>query len=103
MSDWHKLLSEAVAASSPAAVARSLKISRCSVVLLLHGKYPANTARMEQRIMRKFGAVVCPVRQEQVNIAHCAENRRASMPTSSPDALRQWRQCQQCREFLKGV
>lgn len=92
---WRELLKEAVARSSRAAVARELGVSRPSVSMLLAGKYPGNTERMEKRILSAFGRK-CPVYGGNVTREQCAMRKMAIMPTSNPLALSKWRECQHC-------
>lgn len=93
--DWLTLLAEAAQASSKAAVARELGVSRPSVSLLLSGRYPGNTNRMAARVLDRYARVDCPHTGKSVTPEHC---RRlcGPVPTSSPAALRQWRACQAC-------
>lgn len=93
--DWLELLSEAVNASSRAAVAKELGVSRPSVSLLLSGTYPGNTNRMAARIMERYARVDCPHTGKSVTPEHC-RRFTGQVPSSSPAALRQWRACRAC-------
>lgn len=99
---WQQILDDAVAGSSVTAVAARLGVSRSSVSLLLSGKYPGNTERMAARIIETYGQLKqCPL-YGKVNDAFCAERQAAPMPTSSPWALRRWRECRNCAKKHKG-
>ena len=89
------LLESAVASSSVTAVARRLGVARSSLSLVINGKYPGGTGKMEQRIMEILGQP-CPVYGGTRGPEACDSRRAASMPTSNPYALRQWRECQHC-------
>ena len=82
------LLESAVASSSVTAVARRLGVARSSLSLVINGKYPGGTGKMEQRIMEILGQP-CPVYGGTRGPEACASRRAASMPTSNPYALRQ--------------
>lgn len=96
--NWRQILDDAVAGSSVTAVAARLGVSRTSVSLLMSGKYPGGTERMEARIVEVYGPMrACPVYGGKVNDGICAERKAAPMPTSSPYALRRWRECKTCK------
>lgn len=97
MSDWLALLRRAVEAGSRADAARELGVSRSSVSLLLNGRYPGGTERMEARIRERYSKRTCPHTGRGVTASDCAA-RAGDMPTSSPAALRQWRACQTCEQ-----
>lgn len=97
--NWRQILEDAVAGSSVTAAAARLGVSRTSVSLLLNGKYPGNTERMAARVMEVYGPMRdCPVYGGKVNDAICTERKAQPMPTSSPWALRRWRECRACGE-----
>lgn len=93
--DWWELLHKAVEATNCAEVARELGVSRTAVSLLVNGKYAGDTRRMAERIRMRFGRTLCPCTGRRMSAAECRETA-ATMPTSSPGALRLWRACQQC-------
>lgn len=92
------ILEAAIAASSVTAVARRLGVARSSLSLLRNGHYPGNTARMERRIVDILGAA-CPVYGGPRTAESCERRRAEPLPTSSPYALRRWRECQQCQQY----
>ena len=96
------LLESAVASSSVTAVARRLGVARSSLSLVINGKYPGGTGKMEQRIMEILGQP-CPVYGGTRGPEACASRRAASMPTSNPYALRQWRECQHLESCAMSI
>ena len=97
-SECAALLEAAITASSVTAVARRLGVARSSLSLLRNGHYPGGTARMERRIVAVLGAA-CPVYGGHPTAQICRTRRASPMPTSSPYALRRWRECQQCQQY----
>lgn len=93
--NWQELLHKAVKATNCAEVARELGVSRTAVSLLINGKYAGDTRRMAERILNRFGRTLCPCTGRRMSVAECRQTA-ATMPTSSPGALRLWRACQQC-------
>ena len=79
-----------------ASVAERVGLSRTAVSLLLDGKYPASTARVEQKIFAALGRVQCPHLAVEISSAECAIYHGVDAPTSSPLAMRHWRACQEC-------
>lgn len=95
MEHWLELLKARAEATSKAAVALELGVSRTAVSLVLAGKYPGKTDRMRERVLEMLSRVRCPYSGGMVSPADCAE-MAGKMPTSSPGALRWWRRCQRC-------
>lgn len=96
MSEWKTLLEREVAATSCAAVARKLAVSRTAVSLALRGKYPGGTACMAKRVLEHFDTVSCPLAETPVTRAACTQRQADPMPTSSPAALEAWLTCKRC-------
>lgn len=96
MSDWKTLLSEAVAATSCATVAREIGMSRTAVSLALRGKYPGGTERMARRVVDRYDGVCCPLGEHPITRTACAVRQTEPMPTSCPAALEQWITCKRC-------
>lgn len=95
MDDWLTILRAQAAASSRQAVADALGVSRTAISLILNGKYPGRANNMAARVLDVFSRFLCPHSGQMVSQAECAQ-RAATMPTSSPGALRWWRVCQTC-------
>ena len=86
--DWLSLLRARVAEIGVSATARELGVSHGSVSTLIHEKYPGDTWRMADRVMKRYNG-------EMVSYHDCARYA-GKVPTSSPAALRRWRACQKC-------
>jgi hypothetical protein len=95
---WLQLLRQAVEAegSSITTVAAKLGVSRTSISLVLAGKYPAKTDKIEARVLDIYARLICPHTLVEIRHAECRETAAAATPTSSPQAMRQWRACQSC-------
>lgn len=93
---WLKLLTDAVEKSSKQAVADDLGISRTAISLVMNGKYPASTDKIEALVMALYSRVDCPHLGESIAITQCKRHHSEKAPTSSPRAMRLWRACQTC-------
>jgi hypothetical protein len=96
MSDWLELLKKAVADTSITAVADKLDVSRTTISLVLSGKYPAKTDRIAAKVLDTFARLTCPHTGVEITHADCRATSSGAVPTSSPQAMRQWRACQDC-------
>ena len=100
---WLQLLAMQVEAKGNAAeVARELSLSPATVSLVLAGKYPAATAKIEKRVMAIYGhngKVNCPV-AGNIEPGRCATNwERAKMigvKVSNPAKIRLYKTCLKC-------
>ncbi|MEW5905134.1 MAG: helix-turn-helix transcriptional regulator [Pseudomonadota bacterium] len=94
---WLQLLKQAVNdTNSHQSVADKLGISRASVSLAARGKYPAKTDKLEAKVLDVYSRVTCPHTGNEITHVECRTTSTASTPTSSPQAMRQWRACQSC-------
>lgn len=96
---WLELLRKAVESpgASQGSVAKALGYGSGTVVsLVLAGKYPAKTDKIEARVLAVFGRVQCPHLDEEISGAKCIEYCTRAAPTSSPFAMRHWIACQSC-------
>ena len=93
---WMSLLESAVNASSKAAVAEILGVSRTAVSLVISGKYPASTDKIAQRVIEAYGRIDCPFLGTSIALAECKGYHTSAVPTSSPRAMKHWRACQTC-------
>ena len=98
MIDWKELLQKAVDAegSSITAVSAKLDVSRTTISLVLADKYPAKTDKIAAKVMDTFARITCTHTGAEINHAECRVMSTGSVPTSSPQAMRQWRACQSC-------
>jgi DNA-binding transcriptional regulator YdaS (Cro superfamily) len=99
---WIEILKKEVAARGAKQVARELGVSRTTVDLVCHGKYPGSTRRVEERISAIYGAngkVSCSVLGE-ISPARCVEAwQRAKligMKAGNPETLRLYKACLNC-------
>jgi len=93
---WLNLLTNAVKNSSKAQVAISIGVSRTTISLVMNGKYPASTDKIEALVMATYSRVDCPHLGESIPITECKRHCSENAPTSSPRAMRLWRACQTC-------
>lgn len=99
---WLNLLRDAAETTSIQAVADELTklgnkpIGRTAISLVLAGKYPAKTDRIETLVLTRYGRVQCPYLNEEISFADCRNHHNREAPTSSPYAMRHWRACQEC-------
>jgi len=95
--DWLTLLRAKVAASSNQAVADELAVSRTTISLVLADKYPAKTDKIAAKVTGLYARITCPHTGIEITHATCRTTSTAGTPTSSPQAMRQWRACQSCQ------
>lgn len=103
MSNWETLLHKAVEIKGRETVAAELGIAKSSLGLLLTGKYPASTARIERKVMNTYGRetqVQCPILGE-ITAIQCRQNQRdardfAGKPCGDPDTRRLFITCPTC-------
>lgn len=99
---WLELLTEAVKNSSKAKVAAELGISRTAISLVMHGKYPASTEKIEALVLNHYSRVECPHLCKSIQVTECRQHCANEAPTSSPRAMRFWRACQSCPNKMEG-
>jgi hypothetical protein len=99
---WLDLLKEAVEKTSCAEVARQLtvatgrNVSRTTISLVVASKYPAKTDKIAEMVLNTYGKVDCPHLAVQITLAECRSYHEMNVPTSSPRAMKHWRECQSC-------
>ncbi len=94
---WLQLLKQAINdTGNHQVVADKLNICRASVSLAARGKYPAKTDKIEARVLDVYARITCIYTGVEITHAECRTFSTASVPTSSPQAMRQWRACQSC-------
>lgn len=89
------LLNVEIAASSVAAVAERLGVSRPLVSRVIHGNY-GNDARFFARVEEVLGAVDCPYLSERIANSRCRSIALGACPSQSADDVAHWRACQHC-------
>lgn len=95
---WLETLRQAVADHKRgiAGVAEQLDCSRTTLSLVLAGKYPAKTNRIEARVLNTYARIDCPHLGETITQAQCRGFAERPAPTNSPRDMRHWRACQGC-------
>ena len=88
-------LRAAVAGSSISAVARSIGVERCTLSLIVSGKYPASPVRVLERFEAVVDGVRCPHLGQVLTQAECRSIAARPRP-SNPLGLQQFRACQRC-------
>ncbi|VVE15236.1 regulatory protein, LacI [Pandoraea anapnoica] len=94
--NWLERLRAAVEKESATEIAKRLKVSRTSVSLLLSGKYPGKTDRMQARVLTSLCAVECPHTGKVLSLDDCHEIAMRRMPMNKPFEMPQWRACRVC-------
>jgi len=99
---WLDILRKEVAAKGPQQVAKELGTSRSTVDMVCQGKYPASTAKVEERIKTIYGnngGIDCPVLGEITPNA-CAEKWKLAKKiggfASNPETIRLYASCKKC-------
>jgi len=110
MSSWLELLRAEVAASSIAAAARRIGVSRSALSQVINACGPYGTGRasvtgIADKVLQALGCVTCPFlsefKGERVTISRVQCRRvalKATAPLNSPRELKHWRACQGCPE-----
>ena len=99
---WMKILEEETRKKGNATVARELGISASAVSLVLSGKYPASTDKIEKRIMGIYGAdgmIDCPI-LGLIKPDKCATSweraKKIGMKAGNPATIRLYKACAAC-------
>ena len=99
--DWLSILRGQVAAKGLPAVARELGVVKSTVSMVVNGKYPASTDRIQARVLATYGGqtVTCPV-LGGIDAAACAANqdraKRIGLRAGNPETLRLFKTCSNC-------
>lgn len=102
---WMQLLRTEAARTSIGSVAARLDYSRTSISLVLSGKYPGNTERIEAKTIATLeseAALICPYVGERITAIRCRENSTRRAPTHNPTSMNHWSACQRCQNRCKG-
>ena len=95
--DWLAALRTLARDTSIAEAARRIGMARASVSLVLAGKYPAQTGKVEALVRAKLiGLVACPAMGESIAIDRCRDISSRPFSAASGRAARQYRACQAC-------
>lgn len=97
--DWVEVLALACARTSQARVAKQLDRSPALISQILHNKYPADTAAIQERVMGVFmdGRVACPGLGD-IAAQVCQDWRAKSgkLEVGNPLRVRMFRACNAC-------
>jgi|SRR5208282_3610114 len=104
---WIELLKKEVTAKGAKQVAHELGMSRTTVDLVCHGKYPGRTRKVEERIKSIYGTggcVLCPVLDE-ITPLRCADTwsraKIIGMKAGNPETLKLYKACSKCT--VRGI
>ncbi|EEW12338.1 helix-turn-helix domain-containing protein [Vibrio mimicus] len=91
---WLDELRKRVEQSSLVEVATALGISKSTISLVLNGKYPASTDKIQTLVESVFmgHTVVCPILGE-IPKHKCASIQAAKHASGGPHAIRLWKAC----------
>ncbi|BDD85964.1 helix-turn-helix domain-containing protein [Desulfofustis limnaeus] len=98
---WLAILEREIAAKGRGQVARELGVSPSTLSLVLSGKYPASTEKIENRVAEIYGEdglVNCPMLGE-IEPARCADNWQRAQKikaAGNPATIRLYRACRSC-------
>lgn len=90
------LKAEVARVGSIQAAAKAIGVSRTALSLVLAGKYPADTGRLEAKVRAIAERVPCPHLGDLVRRDHCRDLALGPCPTHTPEAAAAWRACINC-------
>ncbi|MGL6047480.1 MAG: XRE family transcriptional regulator [Vogesella sp.] len=99
---WLYLLRTEAQRTNIATVAKLLGYSRTSISLVLAGKYPGQTKRIADSVLKKLDRLVCPYLGEGLAVSECRAIATSAAPTHHPMKLSHWRACQRCPKRPQG-
>jgi len=96
------LLLRTIEEKGQAATARALGVSASALSQIRKGTYGADLTNILMRVSEVFGTetVNCPV-MGVIPLRRCAAERRKPCAATSPQRVRLWKACRNCREGLK--
>ena len=91
--DWMAALRREVGATSIAAAARRIGVSRTTISLVLAGKYPASTESIADKVRQALAeTIACPVLGE-VTPDSCRDTQAMPWSPSNPSRIALYRGC----------
>ncbi|MDA8085915.1 MAG: helix-turn-helix transcriptional regulator [Nitrospiraceae bacterium] len=101
---WQELLKREAEDKGQAQVAKELGVNKSTISLVLSGKYPAGTEKIEERVMNIYGnngQVSCPGRgNEEISPSACAETRKRAkdigLNAGNLRSLKLYKTCLKC-------
>ena len=102
MEEWKELLKAAVERHGYRKTAEMLHISKTTISLILNDKYPADTTRIEERVLVIFGGerIECPVLGEITKaecLLHQKRAREIGTKAGNPRTLKLYLTCLECK------
>lgn len=92
----------AVKATSIAEVARRTDLSRTTISLYVHNKYPADPAAVESVIRINYDSYICPHTEVEISGQDCKRRAQSPKPFGGGRAkVAHWQACQAC-PYNKG-
>lgn len=101
---WLELLRAEAARTSIQALAARIQYSRSAVSLVLAGKYPGNTSKIEVKalaVLEPALNVSCPYLGTVIAVVDCRQYASQRAPTHNPVKMNHWRACHQCPNHKK--
>lgn len=100
--DWLQLLKAEAARTSIGDAAIRIGYSRTTVSLVLSGKYLGKTDKVAAAASRVLAtSLTCSYSGSDITSEECREKSTSRAPTHKPQAMAQWRACQQCQNKCK--
>ena len=99
--DWLDILRDRVTAKGLPAVSIELGVAKSTVSMVVNGKYPARTDKIQAKVFAVYGGqtVACPV-LGAIDAAVCADNqaraKRIGLRAGNPETLRLFKTCSNC-------
>ena len=104
--EWFTALTDAVAATSQAAVAKRIGEKGSTLNQVLHGKYKGRVDLFAQRIEGKLlgKTVDCPGAGDEISRDRCAEYQQKPPAATNPQAVRIYHACRNgCANFRPSL
>jgi len=102
--DWLAVLRAVAAAQTVKDAAERIGFARSSIALVLSGRYPGGTGRIEAAVRRHLmNQVACPGFGEDIPAADCREWASRPFSAASGRAAQMWRSCQACPNRPKEI
>lgn len=100
--NWMDMLKAEADRTSIGEVAERIGYSRTAISLVLSGKYPGKTDKVARAVTRILAqSIACPYSGKDIPPEECRALSTRRAPTHNPQALGQWRACQQCQNKCK--
>jgi hypothetical protein len=103
--NWKKVLMDQIAQRSQAAVARELSLSAATISMIVNGKYPAGSDRIERLVRGRYmGAkVFCPAAGFEMGLHQCTEFQGRPFAATNPLRVQMYVTCPTCVNRIGGA